>query len=142
MYSSSLSPAAEATCCSCAGVCFLNIRCRSTKTFADSGDVCSNTAKPPYLWPHVNLLIRNIFKQSVFLRQRCASGGRTRRRGTCSERTSSPEARASEKPRCSQVQRRRYHSGGSTGGPPFLDWGDVDKAELQHESKRKEDNKG
>lgn len=49
LYSSSLSPAAEATCCSCAGVCFLNIRCRSTKMFADSGEVCTNTAKPPYL---------------------------------------------------------------------------------------------
>lgn len=65
LYSSSLSPAAEATCCSCAGFCFLNIRCRSTKMFADSGEVCSNTARPPYLWAHNNLLIRNVFnKQS------------------------------------------------------------------------------
>lgn len=48
-YSSELSPAAVATCSSCAGVCFLKIFCSKTKMFADSGEVCSSTARPPYL---------------------------------------------------------------------------------------------
>lgn len=52
-YSSGLSPAAVATCSSCAGVCFLKILCSKTKISADSGEVCSSTAKPPYLKQYV-----------------------------------------------------------------------------------------
>ncbi|KAG7220105.1 hypothetical protein INR49_008999 [Caranx melampygus] len=49
VWTNQLSPAAVATCASCEGVCFLKILCSKTKIFADSGDVCSNTANPPYL---------------------------------------------------------------------------------------------
>lgn len=51
-YSSELRPAAVATCSSCAGVCFLKILCSKTKMSADSGEVCSSTARPPYLKQH------------------------------------------------------------------------------------------
>lgn len=59
-YSSAVNPAAVATCSSCVGVCFLKILCSKTKMFADSGEVCSSTAKPPYLRRHIFYLVWNV----------------------------------------------------------------------------------
>lgn len=59
-YSSELSPAAVATCSSCAGVCFLKIFCSKTKMFADSGEVCSSTARPPYLRQQMFFLVSRV----------------------------------------------------------------------------------
>lgn len=91
---------------------------------------------------HINRLIRSISNKPSLSGRRCVSGGRTRQRATCSERTSSPEVRAGGKPRCSRGQTPQCRWGGSTGGPPSLDSGAVDKAELQCENKRKQGYKG
>lgn len=146
-YSSALSPAAVATCSSCAGVCFLKIFCSNTKMFADSGEVCSSTARPPYLTQHVVIwsagfqfhklkpfLIFKTWRKCLFTAvssfittwTECATSWDqqlTKRRVTGSGRTSSPEVTANGRPRHSQAQRHQCHLGGSTGSPPSLVWG-------------------